>query len=689
MRLLKWPSLAAWILIAVVASMFAGKVGDVETNDIRTWLPATSESTRALDLAEAQFAADEPANLLVVYARPGGLTDADRAAAQADAAALAGLAAGPVAPPIPSDDGAALLLVVPLSPAQVAEETIPGVLADVREVVQEQLPEGLAARLTGGPAAAADFDAAFDSLDETLLMVTVAVVAVLLLLTYRSPVLLVLPLLAVGVASQLANGLIYLCARYLGLVVDGASAGILTVLVFGAGTDYALLLISRYREELRRHADRHEAMRLAMRQSLPAIAASAATVILSLLTLLVADMNSTRGLGPVAALGIASALLTMTTLLPALLVLVGRWAFWPLIPRYDPASAPTEAAGLWQRIAAFVARRARTVWVVTALLLAALTLGATGLSTSPAGAGAFVTKPESVVGFEQLAEHYPAGSGDPVEIYTPAATAAAVTAAVTGLRGVDHVQQTEESGAWARIPVILADDPSGPQARDTVERIRDAAHAITPEALVGGATAQELDQDTTMDRDLRLIIPLILAVVLGVLILLLRALIAPIVLLASVVLSFGAALGASTLIYRAVGFPQVDKTVLLNGFLFLVALGVDYTIFLMTRAREEVAVLGHARGVPRALAVTGGVITSAGLVLAATFSVLTLMPIVFMMQVGVLVGVGVLLDTFVVRTLLVPGVILHVGRRSWWPGGLARTPAPAAEATRPLEPAAR
>ncbi|NUT37884.1 MAG: MMPL family transporter, partial [Hamadaea sp.] len=609
------------------------------------------------------------------------------AAVQADAAALASTAAGPIPPPIPSDDGAALMLAIPLSAEQVAEEAIPAVLDDVREVVRQGLPDGLAARLTGGPAAAADFDAAFDSLDETLLLVTVAVVAALLLITYRSPVLLLLPLIAVGIASQLANGLIYLCATYLGLVVDGGSAGILTVLVFGAGTDYALLIISRYREELRRHADRHEAMRLALRQSLPAIVASAATVILSLLTLLAADMNSTRGLGPVAALGIASALLTMTTLLPALLVLVGRWVFWPLIPRYDPLAPTTGASGLWHRIAALVGRRARTVWAVTAVLLAALTLGTATMSTGSSGAGAFVTKPESVLGFETLAEHYPAGSGDPVEVYAPAAQAPAVRTAVTGLSGVARVQDPEVDGDWARIEVILADDPSGPQARATVQRIRDTVHAGTPEALVGGATAQELDKSTTMDRDLRLILPLILAVVLVVLILLLRAVVAPLVLLASVVLSFGAALGASALIFRAVGFPQVDKSVLLNGFLFLVALGVDYTIFLMTRAREEVAVVGHARGVPRALAVTGGVITSAGIVLAATFAVLTLMPIVFMMQVGVLVAVGVLLDTFVVRTLLVPGVVLDLGRRSWWPGRLARTPGATPSAQRPPEPA--
>lgn len=665
MRVIKWPALVAWALIAVVASMFAGKVGDVETNDIRNWLPATAESTRALDLAEAQFASDEPENLLLVYARDSGLTGTDRTAVRNDANALASLAAQPIPPPIPSEDGRALLLIVPLSTAQVQEGVIPGVLDEVRGVVTADLPGGLAARMTGGPAAAADFDNAFDSLDETLLMVTVAVVAVLLLLTYRSPIMLLLPLIAVGVASQLANGLVYLCAKHLGLVVDGASAGILTVLVFGAGTDYALLLISRYREELKRHSDRYHAMHLALRQSLPAIAASAATVILALLTLLFADMNSTRGLGPVAALGIASALLAMTTLLPALLLLVGRWAFWPFIPH--STGTGSAARGAWARIAGHVSRRARPIWIVTALALAGLSLGATTLSTGLSREDAFVTKPDSVIGFEMLAAHYSTGAAGPVEVYVPTGEAPQAAAQVGSLPGVVRVESPEQSGDWTRLPVILADDPSGPEARETVSRIREAVHSVSPEALVGGETAQQLDQSSTMDSDLRLIVPLILVVVLAVLILLLRAVVAPLLLLASVVLSFGAALGASTLIYRAIGFPQVEKTVLLMGFLFLVALGVDYTIFLMTRAREEVVAFGHARGVRRALAVTGGVITSAGIVLAATFSVLALMPIVFMMQIGIIVAVGILLDTFVVRTLLVPGLVLDVGARSWWP----------------------
>ncbi|WP_144126448.1 MMPL family transporter [Catellatospora sichuanensis] len=663
-----WSVLTAWLLIAVAATMFA-KTGDVETNDLSSWLPASAESTRALELAEREFPAAEPEQLLLVYARDGGLTTADRDAAAADATALAALAAGPVPPPIPSQDGAALLVTVPLSPQQTAEDAVGPVLDQAGSVLAEGLPVGLGAWLTGGPAAGADFDAAFDSLDTTLLAVTVGVVALLLLLTYRSPVLLLVPLFTVGVASQLASALVYLGAKYLGLVVNGASAGILTVLVFGAGTDYALLLISRYREELTRHADHRQAMRLALRHSLPAIIASAVTVILALLTLLAAGLNSTRGLGPVAALGIVSALLAMTTLLPALLVMCGRRVFWPLIPTVRDTAEPARAPGLWARTAGFVSRHARPIWMLTALGLAALSLGATTLDTGLRQSESFVTKPDSVRGFEALAQHFPAGSGDPTEVYTNTTDADRVTGTLRALPGVAEVGEAEPSlaGGWTRLRIVLADPPSSDRAEQTVLRLRDAVHTVDPSALVGGATAQELDENTTMDADLRLLIPLILAVVLGVLIVLLRSLVAPLLLLGSVLLSFGAALGAAALVYHAIGFPAIDRSVLLHGFLFLVALGVDYTIFLMTRAREEVAVHGHAEGVTRALAVTGSVITSAGVVLAATFSVLSLMPVVFMMQVGILVGIGVLLDTFVVRTLLVPALVHHVGPRTWWP----------------------
>jgi putative drug exporter of the RND superfamily len=678
-RRTKWAVLAGWVLIVALATIVSGRIGDVETNDPRNWLPATAESTRALDLADAEFDGDDPENLLLLYVRDTGLTTADRAAAAADADALRDLAAGPVPPPI-DDGGTALLVLLPLTADQTQEGAIAPIVERARATVRDGAPPDLRTWVTGGPAIGADFDAAFESLDVTLLLVTAGVVALVLLLTYRSPFLLVVPLLGVGAAVALATALVAVCARYGGLVVDGASASILTVLLFGAGTDYALLLISRYREELRGHADRHDAMRLALRRSAPAVLASSATVILALLALLLADMNSTRGLGPVAALGVGSALLAMTTLLPALLVACGRWVFWPAVPRFRPHRPP--AGTRWATAAAAVARRPRAVWVGTAVVLAALTAGAATLSTGLSLTASFVTTPDSVRGAEVLATHFPAGSASPTEVYTRPDREPAVEAAVRAVAGVAEARPAEPStgGGWTRLPVVLADDPDSDRARQTVRDLRAAVRGADPAALVGGRTAQGLDQNTTMNRDLWVVLPVILLVVLLVLVVLLRAVAAPVLLLASVVLSFGAALGASALIFHAVGFPRIDNSLLLNGFLFLVALGVDYTIFLMTRAREEVARRGHAAGVRHALAVTGGVITSAGLVLAATFSVLTVLPLVFMMQLGVLVAVGVLLDTFVVRSLLVPALVLDAGDRSWWPSRVAvrakRSPSP-------------
>jgi RND superfamily putative drug exporter len=665
-RRTKWLVVAGWLVVVALATVVAGRIGDVETNDQRNWLPADAESTRALDLADRRFTADDPEYLLLLYVRGTGITDADREKARADAAALGDL--GQVPPPV--EEGTAILVRVPLTAGQAAEENVGPIVDRARDQVTGG-PAGLRTWVTGGPAVGADFEAAFDSLDTVLLLVTAAVVALVLLVTYRSPLLLLVPLACVGAAIALSQALVAASAEYGGLVVDGASASILTVLLFGAGTDYALLLISRYREELRHEPDRHVAMRHALARSVPAIAASGATVILALLALLLADMNSTRGLGPVAAIGIGSALLAMVTLLPAVLVICGRWVFWPAVPRVRAEAAAARSG--WVGVANGVARRPRTLWVGTAVVLAALTAGVATMSTGLPLSASFVTTPDSVRGMEELGRHFPAGSGSPTEVYTRPDRLPAVTAAVDRVAGVAEVGEPESSdnGALVRVPVVLDADADSASARATVGDVRAAVHAADPAALVGGAAAEALDADTTMNRDLRVVLPVILVVVLLVLVVLLRAVVVPLLLLASVVLSFGAALGASALIFHLIGFPQVDNSLLLNSFLFLVALGVDYTIFLMTRAREETARIGHARGVPHALAVTGGVITSAGLVLAATFSVLAVLPLVFMMQLGIVVAVGVLLDTFVVRTLLVPALVLDVGPRSWWPSALA------------------
>ncbi len=696
-RITKWLVVAVWVVLVGGAAQFATKIGDVQNNDSSTWLPTGSESTRAVELAK-QFPGNDTVAAVVVYARDGGVTAADRAKATADRAALAKYASGQVGPVVPARDGAALLVSVPLRAPAGASSGLLDSVTHIRDAVQANAPPGLAVKVTGMAGTIADFQDAFSGLDTTLLFVTIGVVALVLLITYRSPVLWLLPLLCAGVAGQLANAVVYLLARYAGLTVNGQSAGILTVLVFGAGTDYALLLVARYREELRRHTDRHAAMADALRRSLPALLASATTVALGMLCLLVAQMNNLRGLGPVAATGIVVAFVSMTTLLPALLVVFGRWLFWPFVPRFDasrtaasggtPTSGYAADHGLWARIAGAVGRRPRLVWTVAAVGLAALALGTTTLQGSAGQRGMFTHTPESVRGQELLTAHYPAGTSAPAEVYAKVGTEDAVAAAAAGIPGVARIESTQTAGDRVRIRAVLAEDPGSRAAEQAVRDVRAAVHPVAgADAVVGGPTASSLDSRDAVAHDERLIIPLVLLVVFCVLVLLLRAVVAPLLLLASVAVSFVAALGAAALLYHALGHPGIDLSLPLMGFLFLVALGVDYTIFLMTRAREEVAADpapdGHRRGVLRALAVTGGVITSAGVVLAATFSVLAVLPVVMMLQMGVLVTVGVLLDTLVVRTLLVPALALDVGRRAWWPGRLAR-PAPAPGVARDL-----
>jgi RND superfamily putative drug exporter len=690
-RRAKWGMVAAWLLLAVLALTLAGQSGEDSGSDTDA-LPANAEATKAVELADRDFPA-EPEQLLLVYARDSGVTPADRAAAADDAEALRRFAAGEIPPPIPSADGDALMVMIRLAPEHSDSARIGDTLTAARDTLAAGRPDGLDARVTGGAAASNDFSEAFNSVDTTLLLVTVVVVAVLLLLTYRSPILLLIPLLSVGLASQLAAAVVKLLSEYGGLVADDISGGILTVLIFGVGTDYALLLISRYREELTRHENRHEAMRIALTRAIPAIAASAVTVILALLALTLAELNSTRGLGPIGAIGIACAFLVMTTLQPALLVVCGRWIFWPRTPRFQPYETAAKP-GAWARVAAAVSRHSRPIWVVSALVLAAASLGMTQLSTGLERGEAFVTKPDSVLGQELLAAHYPAGATGPTEIFAPAASADRVAAAARTVPGVAHVDTedatTSRGGDWVRYAVVLGDGPETGAAEQTVERLRAAVHDVDGAVLVGGTTAERLDVDDAMNRDLRLILPLTLLIVLAVLMVLLRAVVAPLLLLASVVLSFAAALGAATLVFHAIGHPTIDRVVLLYGFLFVVALGVDYTIFLMARAREETAALGHAKAVERALATTGAVIISAGLVLAGTFAVLSVMPIVFMVQIGILVAIGVLLDAFVAASLLVPSLVTATGRGTWWPGRLARArrEAPAQPAERaPLEPA--
>jgi RND superfamily putative drug exporter len=514
-----------------------------------------------------------------------------------------------------------------------------------------------------------------------LLAATLIVVIALLLITYRSPVLWLLPVMSAGIALISASALIYLLARHAGLTVNAQSAGILYVLVFGAGTDYALLLTARYREELRRHADRHEAMAVAMRRAGPAIIASAGTVILSLLTLTVAELNSTKSLGPVLAIGVGVALLAMLTLLPALLVICGRWIFWPVRPAFG--SAEPTAEGIWASIGRRIAVRPRMVWIGTAVVLGVLALGLTGLKASGlTSAEAFVGHhPDSVVGQTVIDQNFPAGAGQPVIVVGNEPQAAQLLSALRAAPGITGVTPPVIRAGHAWLEGTLTSAPDSQAAFHTIRVVRTAVHAIPgAHAMVGGNTAVTLDIATAADHDRDVIIPVILVLVFLILALLLRAVIAPIMLIATVVLSYSAALGVSALFFNNVfHFGNADNSFPLFVFVFLVALGIDYNIFLMTRVREETGQHDPRHGALTGLAATGGVITSAGAVLAGTFAALGTLPVTFLAELGFAVAFGVLLDTIVVRSVLVTALNLDLGRWVWWPSRLYRQTRPQSE----------
>ncbi|MCX4672969.1 MMPL family transporter [Streptomyces sp. NBC_01381] len=665
----KWLVLAAWLILAVALGPLAGKLGDVEDSSANAFLPRGAESAQVNTELE-KLRTDPVMPAVVVYTGDG----AREKSAATDTAAFQKLAAKgeEVSRPVPSDDGEALLTVVPLD----TEDEITDKIDELREIADANAPPGVDVEVGGPAGSLTDSVAVFDSLDSTLMIATGIVVAVLLLITYRSPILWLFPLLSVAFAAVLTQVGTYVLAKYAGLPVDPQSAGILMVLVFGVGTDYALLLIARYREELHRREDRHTAMRIALHRSGPAILASAGTIAVGLACLAFADINSSRSLGLVGAVGVVCAFLAMITVLPALLVIAGRWVFWPFVPRNGTPARKEQT--VWSRVGAAVARRPRWSWMMSVAVTGVLALSAFGINMGLTQSEMFQDKPESVVAQEKISAHYPSGASDPAEIVTATGKAAEVKSAAAEVAGVARVEDGDRTrdGELTTLSVVLKDAPDSRQAKDTVDALRDAVHAVDgADALVGGTTAETLDTQRAADRDLRTVIPIVLLVVLGVLIWLLRALVAPLLLLATVVLSFFAALGASNLLFESIlGFAGVDWSIPLMGFVFLVALGIDYNIFLMHRVKEEVARLGHGRGVLEGLTSTGGVITSAGVVLAATFAVFAGLPLVTMAQMGVIVGIGVLLDTFLVRTVLVPALALDLGRRFWWPGKLFHAP---------------
>ncbi|MGJ7440454.1 MMPL family transporter [Aquipuribacter sp. MA13-6] len=790
--------LVVWLAVAAVGGPFQGRLAEVQENDAAAFLPDGVESTEVSELS-AGFSDDETFPAFVVVESPdGALTPEQLEGVAAFAADLPGLTVpvgtaeddlpdvvlrdflvapdpaaaqapgGGAVPVIPSEDGEAVLLLLPFDSAAVEEpladgETAVGVLVEAVRDADDGLPEGLISYVAGPAGATADFVEAFGEIDGILLGVALTAVLVILLLVYRSPALPFLVIFSSVFALAAASVIVFYLAREGVVDLNGQSQGILFILVVGAATDYALLLVARYREELRRHDDRYRAMGIAWRRAFEPIVASGTTVILGLLCLLLSDLGSNRGLGPVASVGIVTAMVSALTFLPAALLLPGplvallavgagagvpalvavlldadtavvlglavvgalvglaltvlvglrlrarrrrresagepteqgRWVFWPSEPRLG--SADTSATGVWARLARTIGRRPRRVWVSTVVALGALAaflplLDADGVAQSDV----FLVEVESVTGGEVLAEHFPAGSDSPTLVVAPEADADAVLELVAATDGVESATLTSETGPDPTVPgdpvvvdgrvqveAVLSDPSDSLAAQATVEQLRSDLDEVSGDALVGGATAQQLDVLDVSTADLYRIIPVVLVVIFVVLALLLRSVVAPALILAANILSFAATLGASALVFRYVfDFPGADPAVPLFGFVFLVALGIDYSIFLMTRVREESLRIGTRPGILAGLSVTGGVITSAGIVLAATFAALGVLPILFLAQIAFIVSFGVLLDTFVVRSLLVPALGYEIGRRIWWPHPMSRADAPGELAAR-------
>lgn len=662
--------LLAVFIVALSAAFLAAFDGGESGQRSPVSVPDGAESARA-EALRTEFPGGEqvPAILVVTRADGGALSPADLGAAdQARQRMLDAAGTHQAGPPrTVSADGRAAVATVPLS-SRLSGFALNDAIKSLRSEAAHGLPADLRAEVTGGPAFGADIANSFAGANITLLAVTASVVAVLLIVTYRSPVLWLVPLAVIGFADRVAAVAGTAIATAAGLTPDGSTAGITSVLVFGAGTNYALLLISRYREELSRSADHRDALRVALRAARPAILASNATVVLALLTLVFASAPSTRSLGVQAASGLVVAAVFILLVLPPLLSLCGRRLFWPFIPRVG-GSALTET-GLWHRVACAVARRPAPV---AAIAVAGLGLLCAGLLTTPIGLSQteqFRVQAESVSGYRTLSAHFPAGLTDPARVIGPSGLAGEIERAITGTDGVVSAAAVGRSeGGLTQWSVVLDAAPGSARAFEAVDALRDSVHRIDPAALVGGSDAQARDAAAAAERDRVVVLPAILAVVLVVLYALLRSALAPPLLVGVTMLSALGALGlggwASVHLF---GFPALDNATPLFALLFLVALGVDYTIFLVTRAREETPRHGTRQGIVRAVSATGAVITSAGVVLAAVFCVLGVLPLIVLTQLGIIVGLGILLDTFVVRTLIIPALFTLIGPRIWWPG---------------------
>ncbi|MFF4346634.1 MMPL family transporter [Streptomyces sp. NPDC001530] len=669
-RAVPWVLLGLWVAVLAAVGPFASKLADVQHDRAVDYLPASADSTQVAKI-EDQLPGGETTELVLVYHRDGGLSAADRATAARQIAEIT--QENPLtAPPkgVPSKDGTTVMYPVASSAPGTDEKKRDAFVNDVREVARSE--HGMSVDVGGPGALATDAAEVYNSLGGPLLYTTVAVVAVLLILIYRSPLLWLVPLAVAGVADYLSMGVAYGLHEAFGTSITGQSSGMMTILVFGAGTDYALLLISRYREELRRLERPYDAMRAALRGCGPAVLASSGTVAAGLICLLAADLNSSRGMGPMGTVGVLCALVAMLTLLPAVLVLLGRRVFWPLVPAYG--STPKQRRSLFAAMGSSAGRRPYAVLAGGAVLLGALALGALNLPGGLKQQDSFVHKPDSVAAIETLATAYPGQGTQPITVITPTGRADATLAAVRDHQGVASAERGRSGKGWTEISVIARGAPQSAAETATIKSLRGDLQG----SYVGGPSAQQIDLQDTNARDRLVVVPIVLVSVLLILIALLRSLVAPLLLVAAVIAVWGATLGIGGLVFGPLfGFEGTDPGLGLLSFVFLVALGVDYGIFLMHRMREES--LSGAEPVTAALTAlrtTGGVIASAGLVLAATFAVLTNMGLVQLVELGFVISVGVLLDTFLVRTYLVTSASVALRRKVWWPGRLSKEPEP-------------
>jgi RND superfamily putative drug exporter len=666
------------VIAMVVGGGFGAKFEDAQDNETSSFLPGDTESVRTLD-AVKRYPSGEVALALVVYHRPGGLAERDRAAIAADRTELDRRPITDTFPTgepqfAPSGDTAILAKAVRSTGEG---DRFPDAVQAIRDRVTRE-EGGLTVKVSGQAGYGLDAIKVFEQINGTLLGVTALVVFLLLILIYRSPIFWAIPFVVVALAELSARGFGYLLAES-GVVINGQSGGILPVLVFGAGTDYALLLVSRYREELRHHEDKHDAMRAALASAGPAVLASGLTVIAALLTLTLADVNGTAGLGPIGAMGVLLAMVAMLFVLPGLLVICGRRAFWSpffhTIPHYGDTGTDV-THGFWRRVGDRVAVRPRRVWIGVTALLAVLALGLTQIDTGLTNGNSFRGEVEAVQGQELIARAFPAGASAPTIVIVPdPEKAGAVRSALESSGQVALVGDGETGPPGVKLEAVLKKDAFSIDATEDVPALRRLVkQAGGEDVLLGGPTAETYDYRRAAERDNRVILPLALLVVFLILAALLRAIVAPLLLIATVILSFLAALGTGVLVFEHVfGFPGIDPSLPLLAFVFLVALGIDYNIFLMARVREETLAHGTREGALRGLAVTGAVITSAGIVLAGTFSALAVLPLVFLTEIGFIIAFGVLLDTFVVRSILVPALVLDIGPKVWWPSRLSRS----------------